>query len=321
MKLQKEDIYLVGRHGNLSEKHIEKLLDENVYADKYAWQQFLKLFLFSLGVGFTAAGIVFFFAYNWADIHKFIKLGIIEIAILLLTGIILYSKASALTKNIILTGLSIVVGVMFAVFGQVYQTGANAYDFFLGWTLCILLWVIVSSFAPLWLLFLTLVNTTFILYSNQVANGWSFIFVTGCLFYFNTMVLLASMIIAYKKPALRMPKWFQNVLSLACIAFSTISIVVGVFEEFQVVWLITLLIAGAVYTAGIMYGLKLKSGFYLAITSFSTIIIISAFLIDMTDDEPIGVFLLVSVFIIVSVTLVIKGLLNLQKKWSHEITG
>lgn len=321
MRLQKEDIYLVSRHSKLSEEQIKKLLDENVYADKKAWQQFTKVLLVSLGVGFTTSGIVFFFAYNWADIHRFVKFGIIETAILALIGFILYSKASALTKNILLTGLSIVVGVMFAVFGQVYQTGANAYDFFLGWTLCILLWVIVSRFAPLWLLFLTLVNTTFILYANQVATGWSFIFVMGCLFYFNAIVLLAGMFIAYKKPTFQMPKWFQNVISLACITFSTLSIVIGIFEDFQVIWLITLLIACALYTAGIFYGLKSKSGFYIALTSFSTIIIISAFLINVTDNEPIGMFLLVSVFIIVSVTLVIRNLLNLQKKWSHEFAS
>lgn len=319
MRLQKEDIHLLGRHSNLSEEQIKKLLNENVYAGKNAWQQFIKLFFISLGVGFTAAGIVFFFAYNWADIHKFVKFAIIEVLILALAGIIISSKANILGKNILLTGLSIIVGVMFAVFGQVYQTGANAFDFFLGWTLCILLWVIISRFAPLWLLFLTLVSTTFILYANQVASGWSFVFVSGCLFYFNSVILLAGMFIASRKPAFLMPKWFQNVLSLACIAFSTISIVIGIFEDFQLVWLITLLIACMLYTAAVLYSLKLKSGFYIALTSFSTIIIISAILINMTDNEPIGMFLLVSVFIVVSITLVIRTLLNLQKKWSHEI--
>src|SRR5690606_36814985 len=99
MKLPKEDIYLVGRHSNLSKEQIQKLLDVNVYADKIAWQQFIKLFLLSLGVCFTTAGIVFFFAYNWADIHKFVKLGIIEAGIIALAGIIAFSKASTLTKN------------------------------------------------------------------------------------------------------------------------------------------------------------------------------------------------------------------------------
>ncbi len=72
-KIEREDIQIIARHSNWSEKSIDKILKKNIYNDKESWNKFLRLFFISLGVGFTTAGIIFFFAYNWADLHKFIK--------------------------------------------------------------------------------------------------------------------------------------------------------------------------------------------------------------------------------------------------------
>lgn len=41
----------------------------------------------------------------------------------------------------------------------------------------ITLWVVVSNFAPLWLLLIVLINTTFFLYTEQVARDWPTILV------------------------------------------------------------------------------------------------------------------------------------------------
>ena len=62
--------------GERPEQDIEQTLKTHVYHDPSSWLRFLKLFFMSLGVGFTTAGIIFFFAYNWADLHKFVKLGL-----------------------------------------------------------------------------------------------------------------------------------------------------------------------------------------------------------------------------------------------------
>jgi hypothetical protein len=70
--IQREDIHILSRHSNLQERSVNQALKEHVYNDKTAWQQFFRLFFLSLGVGFTVAGIAFFFAYNWADLHKFV---------------------------------------------------------------------------------------------------------------------------------------------------------------------------------------------------------------------------------------------------------
>jgi len=286
-----------------------------VYPDSKSWKKFLNLLFISLGVGFSVSGIIFFFAYNWADLHKFAKLGLIEGLIIMLVSLILFSKLNRNVKNIVLTGTAVLVGVLIAVFGQIYQTGANAYDFFLGWTLFIVLWVVVSNYAPLWLVFLTLVNTTFILYSQQVASQWSDVFVFGCLFIFNATVLVIVHLIMKLRKNIRIPSWFTSSIGLAAIAFSTIGIVIGIFDKYQPWFLMLIFITSLLYAAGLIFSIKQKNGFYLSVIPLSIIIIISALFIKISDDA--AMYFAISLFIIVSVTLLIKGLLVIQKKWNN----
>lgn len=310
--MQREDIHIISRHSDLTEEAVDRALKEKVYNDKEAWQKFLRLFFISLGVGFTVSGIVFFFAYNWADLHKFTKIGLTEGVLIAATILAILPKINDNIKNIILTGASVLVGVLFAVFGQIYQTGANAYDFFLVWTIFTTLWVLISNFAPLWLLFLVLINTTFVLYSQQVAKDWSEVFVCTLLFVINIAVLISAILFVKKK----IPQWFLNIVALASVSYTTIGIVIGIFDNYQTAFPILILITTIAFALGIWHGLKIKSVFNLSVIPFSLIIIVSALLIKISDGEIM--FLLVSLFIVASITLTIKNLIDIQKKWTNE---
>ena len=314
--IQREDIYILNRHSNLSEEAIDSALKEHVYNDKAAWQKFLRLLFISLGVGFTVLGIVFFFAYNWADLHKFTKLGLTEGLIIATTSLVLLLKININFRHIILTGSAILVGVLFAVFGQIYQTGANAFDFFLAWTIFITLWVIVSDFAPLWLLYLLLINTTFYFYTEQVVKDWSELLVLTLHFAINTTFLIAATLLSRYRSATNIPNWFLNMVALACVGYATMGIIVGIFSQYETSFLVLAVMTLVVYALGIWYGLKSKSGFYLSVIPFSLIIMVSARLFKISTDEMM--FLGVGLFIVASVTLVIKNLINLQKKWTNE---
>lgn len=310
--MQREDIYIISRFSNLTEERVATTLQECVYNDKYAWQKFLRLFLVSLGVGFTVSGIIFFFAYNWADLHKFTKIGLTELVLITATILALVPKINDNIKNVILMGASILVGVLFAVFGQIYQTGANAYDFFLAWTIFVTLWVLVSYFAPLWLLYLVLINTTLVLYSQQVAKDWSEVFICTILFAVNTTILISANLLVKSK----VPNWLKNIIAVAATSYATIGIVIGMFNKYQASFPVLIVVTALVFAFGIWHGFKTKSGFYLSVIPFSLIIIVSALLIKISDGEMI--FLIVSLFIIGSVTLTIKNLINLQKKNTNE---
>jgi uncharacterized membrane protein len=310
--IQREDIHIIGRHSNLGEGGVARMLKEHVYNGKGAWHKFIKLFLAALGIGFSVSGVVFFFAYNWSQLHRFVKIGLAECVLIGVTGFVLFAKMNIHVRRILLTGASILVGVLFAVFGQVYQTGANAYDFFLAWTAFVTLWVFIAGFAPLWLLYLGLINTTFLLYAQQVANDWPEVFVFSLLFFFNTAVL----IVVHLVPGAKRPVWFRNMVGLASAVFATTGVVVGIFDRYHSVFPVLILITVLVFSSGIWYGLKTKNGFYLSVIPFSVIVIVSAFLGSISDGATM--LLTISLFIIGSVTFTIKNLIDLQKKWADE---
>ena len=56
-------------------------------ADAKAWLRFVQAFTLTLGSGLMLAGIIFFFAYNWELMHRFVKLGITVALILAVISI------------------------------------------------------------------------------------------------------------------------------------------------------------------------------------------------------------------------------------------
>lgn len=317
MKPERNDIHIVSRHSNWETQKVEKALKDTVYSSKSSWQRFLQVFLVTLGVGFLVSGVVFFFAYNWTALHRFAKLGIMQGLIVVACLAVVVPAIKPLYKNTLLTGTAVLVGVLFAVFGQIYQTGANAYDFFLAWTLFITIWVLVSGFPPLWLLYIILLNTTLILYVEQVAYRWPDLLLYTLLFVLNIFALIGCTLLA-KNGRIVMPAWFSNVLALAVVVVATYGVCIGIFSSDLYFWVL-LPLTGIAYGAGILVGFTERKLFYLAIVALSLIIMISALLIRAFETEMM--LLLLSAFIIGSVTLVIKTLIDLQKKWQHEIEG
>ena len=128
--------------------------------------------LLFFGSALVLAGIIFFFAYNWAALGKFIKFGLIEAGIIVcIVGSHLRGRTQLGGKVLLLSG-AVLVGVVLAVYGQTYQTGADAFGLFIIWAVLILGWVIVSEFAALWLVWLILLNTGVIFYWQQVEHPY-----------------------------------------------------------------------------------------------------------------------------------------------------
>jgi len=104
-------------------------LQSDVYSSALAWKKFLRILLIVFAIGFTTAGIIFFFAFNWNGLHRFAKLGLVEFVLTAVLLLAIWIKNS-LVKNILLLAASLIVGALFAVFGQAYPTSATAFDFF-----------------------------------------------------------------------------------------------------------------------------------------------------------------------------------------------
>lgn len=134
------------------------------------WWGWVNRLLLFLGAALLLAGVVFFFAFNWARMSPFAKFALIEGAMLVCVVAAWIVGLKRITGQVLLLGAGLLVGVLLAVYGQVYQTGADAYELFVGWSLLILGWVIVASFGAFWLLWLLLINVGIMTYWSQVAE-------------------------------------------------------------------------------------------------------------------------------------------------------
>ena len=171
--VDRQVLHLLAKHGELNAQELKLAYQKSsLYPRREEWLDLANRFFMAAGVLLLLSGIIFFFAYNWGDLHKFVKLGLVQSAIVGISLGLLFFKPSDFVLKLGLTAISVLVGIAWAVFGQIYQTGADAYDFFFGWTLFVTAWVAISSFPFLWLFYLLLINITAILFIEQTQSRW-----------------------------------------------------------------------------------------------------------------------------------------------------
>lgn len=162
-------LYTLAQTNHLSPQALEYALRMiGCIPDRHAWRRFLDQALLWLGTTLCLAGIIFFFAYNWTSLSRFSKFGTLEIGLFALILLVILRGLESLPGKAALLAAAFVLGALLAVYGQVYQTGADVFTLFLTWAILILPWVFFSHFAPLWLLLLILANLSLSLYWDQV---------------------------------------------------------------------------------------------------------------------------------------------------------
>jgi uncharacterized membrane protein len=168
-----------------------------VRPDGKAWQTYIDHLLLWLGSLALAGAALFFIAYNWNDIGRFAKFGMVES--LISVAVVAYWKMNekAMVGKALLLVATILLGVLLALYGQTYQTGADTWQLFLTWALLMLPWALAGRYAAIWVLWLTLINLVIVLYFKTFDNAifWiAFDSGTAALwltFAFNTLALFA----------------------------------------------------------------------------------------------------------------------------------
>jgi uncharacterized membrane protein len=144
------------------------------------WRAFLASALLLLGAGLVLSGVVSFFAFNWASLGRFAKMGLIAAAMSACAAAAA-RRPETLLSRVLLSAAAVLLGALLAVYGQTYQTGADPWGLFATWALLMLPWAIAACFTPLWLLFIGLIDTAHVLYLAQVRQGdhWELTLVLG----------------------------------------------------------------------------------------------------------------------------------------------
>ncbi|MGO4326970.1 DUF2157 domain-containing protein [Cupriavidus sp. 2TAF22] len=148
--------------------------------DAAAWRHWLDRALLALGAALLCAGVIVFFAFNWQDLHKFARFGLLAGALTLLAAFAFLRPPGDMAGRAALCGAQVVAGVLLAVIGQVYQTGADAWQLFALWALLAVPWALAARAAPHWWLVIVLANVALLRYcSVRLGAGGMFELLIG----------------------------------------------------------------------------------------------------------------------------------------------
>ena len=153
------------------------------------WAGYLRDWFLIFGVLMLVAGVIVFGAYNWQTLHRYAKLGILEMLIL---GSWLGSRLrdrDSIESTMLLWASCLLVGALLAVFGQIYQTGADAYALFVSWAALILPWCLAGRSNLIWMTQMILLDLSFSLYWFQVVSD-DFGLFSVCFAGFNAVLVL-----------------------------------------------------------------------------------------------------------------------------------
>lgn len=191
------------------------------------WRAFLGQLTLWLGTIALAAAVIFFFAFNWDDLGRFAKFGLVEAAILAGLTVFWRLDLDGIAAKATLLLLSLLAGALLALTGQIYQTGADTFQLFAWWAVLILPWVLVGRFSPLWLVWLALLNLAAFLYF-QIA--WEFEGLLWALFGLNSLALIAWEAAHRAGIEWLRDSWPPRLVAIGSGAFATALIVLPIME-------------------------------------------------------------------------------------------
>lgn len=151
--------------GTIRADHIQPALRASgITPGASRWRAFLDHLMLALGALSLACAVVFFVAYNWNGLGHYSQFALVQS--LMVITVLLYWKLGPekATARAALFVSAILLGALLALYGQTYQTGADTWQLFASWALLMLPWALIGRFAPLWLLWLGLLNLATALY-------------------------------------------------------------------------------------------------------------------------------------------------------------
>ncbi len=308
----RQDIEVIARHSNWARGDIHATLQREVYAGPTDWLRFSRYFLLGAGAAFLLSGIVFFFAYNWAALHRFVKIGIV-LSLLVATGVFgLIAPVRETVRQVALTAVVALIGVLLAVLGQIYQTGANSYDYFVAWTLFAVPWVALVGFAPLWLLFAALLNATFITYSQQIGIDLTYVATSLLLLSLNVVCWTACWLSWRGRESF---EWLLQLLALWVAVIATVNVSSGTFDAQPLQLGLTLGLAVLTYGGWVAIAFRQRSIYYLSVVGGSVLITLVFLLLRLSD--ALGIFFLAGILTLAGMTLLANRLNQLNKRWNE----
>lgn len=307
--------------GTLNKEQSRELLSATgVLPDGLRWRIFLENLLMWLGGLALVFAVMFFIAYNWDAMGRFAKFALVEVSIVFCVVAYWKLDVDKVAAKVSITAATILLGVLLALYGQTYQTGADPWQLFANWALLMLPWALVAQFAVIWLIWAVLLNLSIVLYFQATGGLFGLVFsatdhVFWVLFIFNSFVLIIWELAARQLSWLR-ERWTVWVIAIASGSSITFLMLYAIFDQYPSEILAVFLYFAWVATLYFVYRRFMPDLFMLAGLCLSSIVVLTSFFANQLLDrhDSIAGFFFLTLIIIAMAAGSAKWLKHIQKE-------
>ena len=279
----------------------------------------IKKFFLIFSIVFLIAGITSFTAYNWATMSNVEKLAVPSV--LIVAGLVAYLfLEKEIYKNLAIFFSSFMIGTLFAVYGQVYQTGADVWILFRNWAIFLIIPMVATGYYSVMTLF-----------SIVVAISTSFyldLYLSGAIVPFLSSLIFGVILMVYPFLQKSFKFKFNNIFYYIMIGIFYVSFIASGFAAIIVddygfiAMILYLAFVGGVYLVG--YGqLKKITVKILSITALGFFGV--AFIMKMIKNiffTDVTVYILLSLLVIIgTITAIVKSVSKLENENIQKFTN
>lgn len=286
------------------------------------WRRLGLAFLLGAGLLALACGITFFIAWNWDDLGRFAKLGGVSFAILAALAARLLARPDSALRAAIIPVLLLLIGVLFGLVGQIYQSGADRWELFALWALVALPMIAGARTIFGWLPWLALLNTAITLWADTRALGLAFLWTDRLAVYWiiAAVNIAFGVLVAVGVARCERPAWtlaLKRVAFVAAGACVTALALAAIFGDTE--YAVPSFAAWAGFLAALYYQYRLRSvdlPLLAGATLSACVVIVSVVirvLAEVMDDFDFGLGLFIALLVLGLATISGRWLVAVQK--------
>ena len=283
----------------------------------------IKKFFLLFSIIFLIAGVTSFTAYNWASMSNIEKL--VVPSALIVIGLVAYLfLEKEIYKNLAIFFSSFMIGTLFAVYGQVYQTGADTWILFRNWAIFLIIPIVATGYYSLMTLFSIVIAISTSFYLDLYLSGGIVPFLSSLIF----GVILIVYPFLQKRFNFKFNNIFYNIMiGIFYICFIASGFAAVVSNNYSLLAIIIyLLFVGGVYSIAYIQ-LKKITVKILSITALGFFGV--AFIVKMIENIFFGdltAYILLSLLVIIgTITGIVKSVEKIEneniKKFKDIVVG
>ena len=283
----------------------------------------IKKFFLLFSIVFLIAGVTSFTAYNWASMSNIEKL--VVPSALIVIGLVAYLfLEKEIYKNLAIFFSSFMIGTLFAVYGQVYQTGADTWILFRNWAIFLIIPIVATGYYSLMTLFSIVIAISTSFYLDLYLSGGIVPFLSSLIF----GVILIVYPFLQKRFNFKFNNIFYNIMiGIFYICFIASGFAAVVSNNYSLLAIIIyLLFVGGVYSIAYIQ-LKKITVKILSITALGFFGV--AFIVKMIENIFFGdltAYILLSLLVIIgTITGIVKSVEKIEneniKKFKDIVVG